>query len=122
MEIKLDEEKISEITQKTIADSVGKAVSSWDVQKKVQEIIADSMEKATWQKAIESAMERVDMAEITKALALEVSRNAVASCVILVRESFASLILNARTADVYISNDDKSKLRVEIMRELSGKK
>ncbi|MGO8695974.1 MAG: hypothetical protein ACLQMF_20110 [Rectinemataceae bacterium] len=120
MEIKIDEAMVKEAMEAATTDAVRSAFGDWEIKHAVQEAVSRAVMKETLVGAITSAVDKIDLATLSEALAVEMARSTTKAVQHIIRESLVSVVLDMRGVPIY---DDKKRAaaRASIVAEIFGK-
>lgn len=120
MEINLDEKVIAESINRSATEAIKNATSSWNVKNAIEERVANAVLEGVMGDALISAMDAIDVAALSTALANQLQRSVVAGAVAIVQDSVVEQIMRLRKVPEY-DDAKRAAARAEIEARLFGR-
>jgi hypothetical protein len=113
MEVKINDEFLSEEIQKTISQAIADALKGWSVRDAIAKVITDEVASGAVGEAIKRSLDRIDKEEIVKILAVELTNAVASGTVMILKEGLLDVLYKIRGLSDYRNEDkqEKEKLR-----------
>ena len=123
MQIKIDPKVVEEELNKSVEQSIRDAFRTYEVGKAIQEQVADKVIGGALSMAINEAIKKVDLSQLTNELAKQMQKTMTSSTILMLREQTVELMFRLSGGNDYDSDKDakKNKLRTLLANEKTQK-
>lgn len=119
MNIKIDQELIAEAIARNTAKAVDNAMAAYDLQAAISKVVADGISHGAITEAVMKAIEEMNTAEITAALAVELQRSTIKAVVAVLQDGMTNTVARIRGIPDYTEEGkaDRRKLKIELFKD-----
>ena len=123
MQIKIDPKVVEEELNKSVEQTIRDAFRTYEVGKAIQEQVADKVIGGALFMAINEAIKKVDLSQLTNELAKQMQKTMTSSTILMLREQTVELMFRLSGGNDYDSDKDakKNKLRTLLANEKTQK-
>lgn len=112
MEIKLDEKMLQAEINRITNEKMLQMVDSYEIKRSIEKAISSSVESILVNASAECE-KLIDIEPLAKTLAMEISRNAIASTVVIMKEHFFQAIMRTKGLSTYDKSYEQERARLE---------
>jgi hypothetical protein len=116
MELKIDQQLIADAINKTASKALESSLCGYEVQVAIASVVTREVAEGAIAEAIKQAVQQVDTAALTQALAVELQRATVRATVAILQDGLMTTICKLRGIGDYSTEDKeaRAKLRAEL--------
>jgi len=113
MEIKIDQNSISEAIKASATKAIAEALGGYSVTKSIAETVTKEVAEGTIAEAVRLAVKQIDKADLVKHLAIELQKAMVRGTVDLLHEGILNTVCKMRGIGDYSDSDKKQRERIK---------
>lgn len=117
MEIKFDEQVIQDQIQKSTNDSLKRAFEGYEVRSAIEKTIADTVVYDALQQAIMSAVDKIDIQDLTNELAKQLQKTMVSSTIAMLKEQSVEIIFRMQKRE-YMTETEVQQVKEKIRQRM----
>jgi len=114
MEIRIDEKQMQEVLGEQATKGIQNAFDSYSVRSIMEKVVADSVIPSIMTAAMEAAVKKIDIDDLSQKLAEQIARSTTAGAVNVIRETMVTILMDIRKVPQY-DDDKRKRAREEIL-------
>ncbi len=115
MEFKIDDTLVQEEINKLTVSAIKAAFDTYEVSSAIRKNVAEKVVSQAMVTAINAAIDKINLTEITDALALQLTKSMVSATTLMMKEQTVELIYRLQGRNDYDSDKNTAKEKIRVM-------